>query len=79
MSESGALPLSLAVKLGSLVVHAQEIDTTKPNVAYAFDLSAIESLAQDPEVAAWLDSFAPGLLPEKRSPQGSTREEATDG
>lgn len=61
------LPLSLLVKLGSIVVHAQEIDTSKPNVAYAFDLSAIESLAEDPEIVAWLDTFAPGLLPEKRS------------
>ena len=67
MPPEGPMPLSLAVKLGSIVTHAQEIDSSKPNVGYAFDLQAIETLAEDPEVQAWLATFAPGLLPEKRT------------
>lgn len=57
------LPLSLIVKLASIVVHAQEATSA---TASHFDLSTISGLASDPEVAAWLDTIDPAFLPEKR-------------
>lgn len=59
------LPLSLIVKLGSLVVHCQE-DIDSDGSAFRFDLAAIRSLANDQEIQAWLDSLDPALLPVKR-------------
>lgn len=61
---------SLAVKLGSLAVHADE--AIGPD-AHQFDASAIRTLVDDAEVAAWLETFEPGLLPVKR--QGGENDE----
>ena len=54
---------SLAVKLASLVVHADE-GTARG--AHDFDMSALRSIVDDPEVSQWLDTFGPGLLLVKR-------------
>ncbi len=54
---------SLAMKLGSLAVHADE--ATGPH-GHQFDMSAIRTLVEDSEVSEWLDDFGTGLLPVKR-------------
>lgn len=54
----------LAVKLGSIIVHADEI--TEPG-AHDFDRIAIRTLVDDPEVQSWLRSFPPAMLPLKRN------------
>jgi hypothetical protein len=60
-----APPATLLVKLGSALVHAQEM--TEPG-AHPLDLEAFKSLCADPEVAAWLEAMgALALLPVKRS------------
>ena len=59
------IPMSLSVKLASLVVHVQEARSTAPHV---FDAAACEHLANDTEVQEWIDGFDPALLPVKRSP-----------
>lgn len=56
--------LSLLVKLASLVVHVQEMDPT--GRALEFDIPAAKTLADDPEVTAWLATIDPAFLPEKR-------------
>lgn len=56
--------LSLLCKLGSIVIHADEI--TSPG-AHEFDRSALHTLLADPEVKEWLtqmDQMA--FLPKKR-------------
>jgi hypothetical protein len=56
---------SLLVKLGSIVVHAEEM--LAPG-GHAFDRIAITSLLADDEVQAWLASARAGaFLPVKRS------------
>lgn len=57
------MEMSLVMKLGSLVVHAQE-ESAGPGTD--FDRAAIESLANDPEVVEWLGTIDPALLPVKR-------------
>lgn len=57
------LSLSLLVKLGSLVVHLQEWD--EGNGAQG-DWDAVCALVDDQEIADWLATFGPALLPEKR-------------
>ena len=57
------LPISLQAKLGAIVVHAQE--STSDN-AHAFDRAALEQVANDPEVIAWLTTIDKALLPTKR-------------
>lgn len=57
------LTFALSVKLGALVVHADEATSIE---AHAFDAAAMRSLVDDPEVQDWLGRFAPGLLPVKR-------------
>lgn len=42
--------ITLLIKLGSLIVHYQEMTSHK---GHLFDKKAIESLEQDPEVIAW--------------------------
>lgn len=59
------LTAGLAVKLGSLVVHADELDPHGDG--WEFDLAAIRALVTDPEVVEWLSRFSPALLPEKRN------------
>ena len=55
---------SLLVKLGSIAVHADE--ATEP-LAHGFDIIAIRSLVNDPEVKEWLVKMAAvGLVPKKR-------------
>lgn len=53
----------LAIKLASLVVHADEY--TSPH-AHPFDGDAIRALLADADVQAWLAGFDPALLPVKR-------------
>lgn len=58
------LPVSLRLKLGSLIVHCEE--ATSAN-AHDFDLHAISGLLQDPEVVAFKEETAKmGILPVKR-------------
>jgi hypothetical protein len=64
---SGALfpTTTLLVKLGSALVHAEEL--VEPG-AHPFDLEAFKQLVNDPEVREWraaMDALA--LLPVKRS------------
>lgn len=54
----------LLVKLGSLIVHADEAMTPG---GHSFDVEAFRGLLQDPEVVAWLEAMqALALLPVKR-------------
>jgi hypothetical protein len=56
---------SLLIKLGSALVHADEL--TSP-LGHAFDRVALEQLIADPEVVAWRKEMrAMGLLPEMRN------------
>ena len=57
------LPITLLIKLGSLVVHAQEATGTG---ASPLDVAALMQLASNPEVTAWLETIDPALLPVKR-------------
>jgi hypothetical protein len=57
------LPLTLVVKLASVAVHAQEM--LSPD-GHEFDGVALERVANDPEVAAWLKTLGP-LAPVKRN------------
>ncbi len=54
----------LLVKLASIAVHTDEI--LSPS-GHQFDLGALRTVAQDPEVAAWLTEMNKlGLIPVKR-------------
>jgi hypothetical protein len=60
-----APPLRLLVKLGSIVVHADE--ATTPNADHPLDVSAIRALLADDEVQRWLAQMhEEALLPVKR-------------
>lgn len=54
--------LSLLSKLGSIIVHAEEMASLK---GHAFDKIAMDGLLNDPEVREWLKGMGP-LLPVKR-------------
>lgn len=57
-------PASVLLKLGSIVVHADELMSP---TGHQFDKVALDSLLKDPEVIDWLaqmDSMA--LIPRKR-------------
>ena len=57
--------LSLLVKLGTALVHAEELASYD---GHTFDLVALQSVCSDPEVRAWrkqMDDLA--MLPRKRS------------
>lgn len=54
--------LALLAKLGSIIVHVEE---GLSETGHVFDRIAIQSLLQDPEVAAWLRAMGP-FLPLKR-------------
>ena len=56
---------TLAVKLGSLVVHADE---ASGHDGHDFDMAAIRTLVDDYEVSEWIDDFDSALLPVKRGP-----------
>jgi hypothetical protein len=58
------LTVQQAVKLGSIVVHADELTTPG---GHEFDATAIRSLLADPDVKAFLTTLGPGMLPVKRS------------
>lgn len=57
------LPLTLAMKLGSIAVHADELLSP---TGHEFDHVVLKGLLQDPEIVAWIKSMGP-LLPVKRS------------
>ena len=60
----GPLPLTILVKLGSIVVHVEEM--LSPD-GHDFDRQAILSGLSDPEVREWLAAMdALALLPVKR-------------
>ena len=64
MSDPFAPVPTLLVKLGSIIVHAQELASDD---GHAFDKIALEQLLADPDVKAWMqemDSMA--LLPVMR-------------
>jgi hypothetical protein len=66
MSNYDALAPSpaLLAKLGSIVVHADEM--AGPS-GHAFDLMALQSVISDPEVQEWLNGMRRlAMLPEKR-------------
>lgn len=65
MTEADAMkpPLGLLVKLGSIVVHADEM--TEPG-AHHFDTATVRSLMTDPDVRAWVKAMGV-YLPRKRS------------
>lgn len=65
------LSLSLAVKLGSIVVHADE--ATGP-MAHPYDVVALRRLLEDPEVMEWLKAMGP-LVPLKRVSHGDPGQE----
>lgn len=53
---------SLLMKIGSIVVHAEE---ALSNQGHDFDVCTILSLLQDQEVQQWIKAMGP-LLPRKR-------------
>lgn len=58
-------PLPVLMKLGSIVVHADEF--TSPG-GHEFDLTALRNLLADGDVRAWVDGMTrKGYLPVKRS------------
>jgi hypothetical protein len=67
---------TLLIKLGSLIVHYQEFVTeqvlsvytdAKAKPSYEFDLAAIKTLENDPEVVEWLQQMdKQAFLPKKR-------------
>lgn len=59
------IPITLVVKLASIVAHVLEADPSK--ASFEFDHVAAKSLAHDPEVTTWLASIDPVLLPSKRA------------
>lgn len=67
---SGALNPSvmLLCKLGSAIVHAEEL--LSPD-SHAFDQDALRAILADPEVSAWISQMNEmALLPLKRSARG---------
>lgn len=58
-------PLSLLVKLGSLIVHCQEFQSGK---GHQFDKITFDSLLADDEVIAWIEEMnSMALLPLQRT------------
>lgn len=58
--------ITLLVKLGSVIVHAQEL--ASPD-GHLFDRVALEELLKDPEVAEWMQQMNDlALLPVRRKP-----------
>jgi len=55
--------VSLLCKLGSIIVHADEM--TEPG-GHEFDHAALRTLLADPEVKAWIKGMG-AMLPLKRS------------
>lgn len=57
------MKLSLKIKLGSLVVHCEEVFSAK---GHTFDREAILSIVNDAEVQDWLKGLDAAFLPVKR-------------
>ena len=56
--------VSMAVKLGSIAVHAQELLSPK---AHEYDVAALRTLLKDDEVKRWLEAMSKlAFLPVKR-------------
>ena len=60
--EGMVVGLPLLCKLGSIVVHTEEMLSAK---GHHFDLTALKGLLADPEVVAWVKSMGV-YLPAKR-------------
>lgn len=59
--------LGLLLKLGSIVVHADEITEDDGENAHEFDYMAIRAALADPEVILWIREMSKsGFLPVKR-------------
>lgn len=57
-------PIATLVKIGSLVVHAEEFMSP---TGHEFDKTAFKTLITDPDVVAWIASMTKaGFLPVKR-------------
>lgn len=52
------IPIGLAAKLAAVAVHADEMLSTD---GHEFDRIALERVARDPEVLAWVESLAARL------------------
>ena len=59
------ISLSVAAKIASIIVHVDEGLLT-PGSGHVFDVMALKSLVDDPEVKAWIESLGP-LVPRKRT------------
>lgn len=59
---------SLLIKIGSAMIHAEELIETKMKHA-AFDIPAFETVSKDPEVVEWKKAMG-AFLPRKRSVRG---------
>jgi hypothetical protein len=62
---------SLLIKLGSAMIHAEEMLETRTGMmlgehAFEFDIPAFETVAKDDEVLEWVKAMGP-MLPLKRS------------
>lgn len=57
------LSAALAIKLGSVLVHVEEMLSPK---GHTFDEEALRGLLQDAEVREWLGHFPDVMLPLKR-------------
>ena len=68
VTDPACLPLSLAVKLGSAVVHIEEyfLSAAKGSMAADFDRAALQTILDDPEVQKWIKEMGV-LLPLKRA------------
>lgn len=57
--------VSLLAKIGSIVVHADELTS---DGGHEFDAAALRDLLRDPDVTAWLDAMSQAaLVPKKRA------------
>lgn len=64
MSDPLKPSVGVLVKLGSIIVHMEEAMSDK---AHRFDISALESCLNDPEVKEWVKAMdAMAFLPLKR-------------
>lgn len=55
---------TLLIKLGSIIVHQQELMSSK---GHYFDKAALDSLTSDPEVVEWMEAMnKAAFLPVKR-------------
>lgn len=68
MSDPLKPEVSLLVKLGSIVVHVEEMESPD---GHHLDKAALKTVLEDEEVKAWLEQMdAMALIPKKRNPDG---------